>query len=428
MQNSTNKTLIATIILGILFFIFGFATWLNGTLIPYLEIACELSTFQSLLVAFAFYISYFVMALPSSWILQKTGFKKGMMLGLLVMAAGALIFLPAASSRTYLLFLFGLFVIGTGLSVLQTAVNPYVTIVGPIESAAKRISIMGICNKMAGVAAPIILGAIIFSDADTFVAELQTLNEVQKAAKLDELASRVILPYSIMAAILVGLAIMVIYSPLPEIEAPEEETFETTPDSKNSIWQFPNLIFGVIALFLYVGAEVIAGDTIAIFAKSQGIPLSEAKHFTSYTLSAMVVGYILGIISIPKYISQSKALAISAICGMLFSIIAIFTSGYIAVLFIALLGLANALMWPAIWPLAISGLGKFTKTGSALLIMAIAGGAILPLVYGFLADEKHVGLGNQDAYWILTPCYIFILFYSIKGHKLAAKPNNKFDN
>lgn len=406
------------IILGVFFFIFGFVTWLNGTLIPYLKIACELNNFQSLLVAFAFYISYFVMALPSAWILKKTGFKKGMMLGLFVMAIGALLFIPAAYSRTYVLFLTGLFVIGTGLSILQTASNPYITIVGPIESAAKRISIMGICNKVAGVLAPIILGAIVLADADSLTKELAVLDVVQKAAKLDALALRVVLPYTIMAIVLAVLALFVKFSPLPELEQEQEDTPENkAADLKTSVMQFPNLVLGVIALFLYVGVEVLAGDTIGTYGKSIGIPLSEAKIFTSYTLAAMVIGYIIGIITIPKFISQQRALAVSAFVGILFSCISILTRGYTSVLFIALLGLANALMWPAIWPLAIKGLGKFTKTGSALLIMAIAGGALLPLLYGYLADMESIG--SRQAYWILVPCYLFILFYSRRGHTKA---------
>ena len=421
MQQQKNNFL-PILILGTLFFIFGFVTWLNGSLIPYLKIACELNTFQSLLVAFAFYISYFVMALPSSALLQKTGFKKGMMLGLLVMACGALVFIPAAQSRTYYLFLTGLFIIGTGLSILQTASNPYITIVGSIESAAKRISIMGICNKVAGVLAPIILGSIILSNADSLVKELQTADQVQKTALLNELASRVILPYSLMAAALVGLAFMIGFSPLPEIESESlDQSEEMASGAKTSILQFPNLILGVIALFLYVGVEVLAGDTIGTYGQSEGIALSEAKYFTAYTLTAMVIGYIIGILTIPKIISQSKALAVSAVVGVLFTILAVNTSGYVSVLFIALLGLANALMWPAIWPLAIHGLGKFTKTGSALLIMAIAGGALLPLLYGRLADLHFIG--HRNAYWMMAPCYLFILFYAVKGHTINSTKN-----
>ncbi|HEX5003465.1 MAG TPA: sugar MFS transporter [Bacteroidia bacterium] len=404
-------------ILGALFFIFGFVTWLNGTLIPYLKIACELNNFESLLVAFAFYISYFVMALPSSWILKKTGFRKGMMTGLLVMAAGALVFIPAAETRTYGLFLTGLFIIGTGLSILQTASNPYVTIVGPIESAAKRISIMGICNKTAGVLAPLILGMIVLSDADVLMQQLQTMDAAEKLVKLNELASRVIAPYTVMAAVLSGLALMIYFSPLPEVEEQQSENDPNDPDQhKPGILYYPQLVLGVIALFLYVGAEVIAADTIGTYGQAQGIALSESRYFASFTLTAMVIGYILGILSIPKFISQSKALAVSAITGVVFSLIAINTTGYTSVLFIALLGLANALMWPAIWPLAIAGLGNYIKTGSAMLIMAIAGGALLPLLYGRFADIPSIG--HRTAYYVLIPCYGFILYYSLKGSKL----------
>lgn len=418
MTQTSKSNLVPIIILGVLFFVFGFVTWLNGTLIQYLKIACELNTFQSLLVAFAFYISYFVMALPSSWLLKITGLKKGMMLGLLVMCVGALCFIPAANMRAYELFLVGLFIIGTGLSILQTASNPYITIVGNIESAAARISMMGICNKVAGVLAPIILSAIVLADADTLVKELQQLDQAAKAVRLDELASRVIAPYSIMAGVLVLLALMVRFSALPEIEmssssSADQQGAEAT--TKTSVLQFPNLVLGVIALFFYVGVEVMAGDTIGTYGQSQGIPLSEAKNFTAYTLTSMVIGYVIGIVCIPKYISQSKALAVSAVVGVLLSIAILLTSGYWSVLCIALLGLANALMWPAIWPLAIKGLGKFTETGSALLIMAIAGGATLPLLYGKLADVASIG--HQSAYMIMIPCYLFILFYSVRGYK-----------
>ncbi len=408
------------IILGALFFIFGFVTWLNGTLIPYLKIACELNTFQSLLVTFAFYISYFVMALPSSWILRKTGFKNGMMLGLLVMAAGALLFIPAAFMRTYVVFLIGLFVIGTGLSILQTASNPYITILGPIESAARRISIMGICNKVAGVLAPLFLGAIVLAGADHLTRELQQLSGAEKIERLDQLAQRVIIPYLFIAATLAGLALLIRFSSLPEL-SDEDHGDASSADSmakhqgRSSVFQYPNLILGVVAIFLYVGVEVIAADTLPSYGVSQHIPLSVAKNFTSYTLAAMVIGYIIGILTIPKIITQERALAVSAVIGIFFSIVVQFTIGYTSVLFIAILGLANALMWPAIWPLALNRLGRFTKTGSALLIMAIAGGAVMPLIYGRLADISSIG--HQRAYWILIPCYLYILFYSLRGHR-----------
>lgn len=412
-SNIKRTNFLPMIILSGLFFIFGFVTWLNGMLIPYLKQACELTDFQALFVTFAFYISYTVMALPSSYILEKIGFKKGMVLGLWVMAIGTSVFIPAAIFRTYLFFLIGLFIMGTGLALLQTASNPYVTVVGPKESAAKRISILGVCNKLAGAIAPLLLAYFVFSDADSFSQSLQFMNVSEKALALDELARRVIMPYSIMSIALVFMGIAVYFSPLPTIEEDKENLKDV---GKRHIWAFPHLILGVIALFLYVGVEVVAGDTIIRYGLSLGIKMSIAKAFTSYTLICMLIGYFVGIICIPRFLSQATALKVSASLGILFSLAAIFSSGVISVVFIALLGLANALVWPAIWPLALDDLGRFISKGSALLIMAIAGGAILPLVWGYLSDL----FSSQQAYWMLIPAYLFILFYSLRGYKMRS--------
>jgi MFS transporter, FHS family, L-fucose permease len=386
------------IMIGILFFVFGFVTWVNSVLIAFFKDAFQLNNFQSLLVTSAFFISYFVMAIPSSWVLAKTGFKNGMSFGLLAMAAGTLLFIPAAKAENYSLFLLGLFVIGTGLALLQTASNPYVTILGPSESAAQRISVMGICNKVAGILSQVIFGGLLLSSA-------------AGAAKLET----VIMPYGIMTAILIALALWVRFSTLPEVEA--EETAEEKSATKESVWAYPNLVLGLIAFFLYVGVEVMAGDTIINYGVSKGFSMDIAKSFTSYTLYGMLAGYIVGILFIPKYLSQSKALNYSALLGILFSIGAVVLDGYLSVLCIALLGLANALMWPALWPLAIQGLGKFTKLGSALIIMMISGGALVPLLYGSIADR----LGDtQTAYTIMIPCYLFILYYATIGHKKSS--------
>jgi FHS family L-fucose permease-like MFS transporter len=402
------------VIIGSLFFIFGFVTWLNSVLIPYLKISCELTNFEAYLVAFAFYISYLVMAIPSAWVLKATGFKKGMSAGLLVMGVGALLFVPAALTRTYGLFLLGLFVQGTGLAVLQTAANPYITILGPRESAAKRISIMGICNKVAGALAPVALGAVALKDADALVKRLGSLGAAAKAAELDALAARVVTPYLLMLAVLVVLAVLIYFSSLPEIDTDhEDEAVAAANTNKTSIFHFPHLILGALAMFFYVGVEVIAGDTIISYGASQGIALATAKFFTTCTLVAMIVGYGVGIVAIPRFISQEKALQVSAVTGVLFALGALFTHGYTSVLFISLLGLANSLIFPAIWPLAIEGLGRFTKMGSSLLIMAIAGGAVLPPLYGLLADHSS----PQRAYWLVIPCYLFLLFYGAVGHK-----------
>lgn len=404
------------IIIGALFFIFGFVTWVNGTLIPYLKIACQLeSDVQSYLVATAFFIAYTVMAIPSSYVLNRTGYKRGMSIGLFVMAIGAVLFIPAANARDYNLFLVGLFIIGAGLALLQTASNPYVSLIGPIESAAKRISIMGICNKVAGIIAGLIFGYIALKDADILEKSLATLDPATRDARLDELASRVIVPYMIIAGVLVLLAIAILFSSLPDIKDEDEDESTSTSPSRQSVFDYPHLLLGVLALFLYVGVEVMAGDTIISYGKSLGIELNEARFYTQWTLAFMLIGYVVGIFTVPKLISQQKALSWSAILGVVFTVGAVVSTGKVSVMFIALLGLANSLMWPAIFPLSIDGIGRFTKLGSAFLIMAICGGAILPLLYGTLAEA----VGNREAYAMMIPCYLYILYFGAKGYKVG---------
>lgn len=427
-------------IIGLFFFIFGFVTWLNGILIPFLRTACELNDFQAYFVATAFYIAYFVMSLPMTPILKKTGFKSGMSVGLWIMAAGCLVFIPAALTRTFGLFLTGLFVMGTGLTLLQTASNPYITIIGPRESAAKRISIMGIANKFAGAIAPIILASIILKDSHILEEKLaQAADAATKGALLDELAQRVIMPYIIMAVILVLLGLFLKFVHLPDVDTEaEDEAAAESNSKKTSIWQFPHLLLGVIALFFYVGVEVIAGDTIIRYGQSLNIPMDSAKYYTSLTMLSMILGYVMGIILIPKYLKQVNALRICTILGVLFTLGAVLTPSEkvftmpfvdlvtfqplqlilpVTVLFVALLGFANALVWPAMWPLALNSLGKFTKTASAMLIMAIAGGALLPLLYGKLA----ISFSTQAAYWVCIPCYLVIMYYAFLGHKVGLK-------
>lgn len=437
---SRRNYIVGMTVIAIFFFIFGFITWLNGILIPFLRTACELTDFQAYFVTTAFYISYFVMSLPSSALLKKTGFKNGMSIGLWVMAIGALIFIPAALARNYGIFLLGLFVQGTGMALLQTASNPYVTIIGPRESAAKRISMMGIANKFAGAIAPIILGAHIMKDSHLLDKQLaETTDAIVRAGILDQLATRVINPYIIMAVILVALGLLLRLAHLPEVDTDAEEpTAGAANANKSSIWHFPHMIVGAIALFFYVGVEVIAGDTIIRYGQSLQIDMSSAKYFTSLTMLGMIIGYICGIIFIPKLLSQVNALRISAILGIIFTLGAVLTPAGqqitmpfrdlvtfqavtltipVTVLFVALLGLANALIWPSMWPLALNGVGRFTKTASALLVMAVVGGAIIPLIYGKTADL----LNTQAAYWVCLPSYLILLYYSLHGYRLKGR-------
>ncbi len=413
-----NSTVGPMIIIGALFFIFGFVTWLNSLLIPYLRIACELTEVQSYFVTFAFYIAYLVMAPVSTWVLNRFGFKKGMGIALGIMAFGALLFIPAAIIRTYLLFLIGLFVMGGGLAILQTASNPYITILGPVETAARRISIMGICNKLAGAAAPIILGMFLnLDEADSISQQVSSLSPEAYSQALDQVAMQVVNPYIGIVIVLLILAFWVSNSNLPDVSGDEEETadHETVSASKKSVFDFPHVILGFVALFFYVGVEVIAGDTIIAYGVSLGIPLATAKYFTGFTMVAMVIGYIIGILAIPKFFSQETALKACAIFGIALTIGIVTTDGMVSLVMVGLLGLANSLVWPAIWPLSLKGVGKFTSAASGLLVMGIAGGAVLPLVYGQLADT----VGTTQAYWVALPCYLFILYYGVKGHKVG---------
>jgi MFS transporter, FHS family, L-fucose permease len=422
---SKRDTYISIFIIGLLFFIFGFVSWVNAILIPYFKIAFQLNNFRSYLITFAFYISYFVMSVPASFLLKRFGFKNGMMIGFFAMSVGAFIFVPAAMLRTYEIFLIGLFTIGAGLAVLQTAANPYITILGPKESAAQRISIMGIFNKGAGILAPILFAAVILKATDTdLFKSLETMNEADKTTALDEFIKRVIVPYACVGTVLFLLALMVRLSPLPEINT-EQETPEVASAnaSRTSIFQFPHLILGAIGIFLHVGTQVIAIDTIIGYANFMNIDLLEAKVFPSYTLFATICGYILGIICIPRFITQVSALRFCTLLGLVLTLFIQFVSGHagllghqtdISIWFVVLLGFANSLVWAGIWPLALDGLGKFTKLGASIMIMGLCGNAIMPLLYGYLADNYDV----RFAYWILFPCYLYLVFYAFKGHRI----------
>ncbi|SKC06998.1 sugar MFS transporter [Dyadobacter psychrophilus] len=402
-MSKKNSYLGPLFIIGVLFFVMGFITWVNGTLITFFKKAFSLDNTSSYLVTFAFFISYTIMAIPCSYVVKKTGFKNGMSLALLVMAAGTLIFIPAAEMASYPVFLVGLFTIGIGLTVLQTASNPYATLLGPRESAAQRISVMGIANKGAGIISQIVIGKLLLAGAT--------------ATDPKEELDKVVVPYLILTGILVVLAIVIRLSKgLVEVSEEEEETSSISPvtTQKTSVFQYPNLVLGVAALFCYVGVEVIAADTIISYGVSLGIPEEEARVFGAYTLGGMMFGYVLGIVLIPKFVSQQAYMIFSAVLGLVVTVIAIFTTGFTSVMCIAVLGFANAVIWPALWPLALSGLGKFTKIASALLVMGISGGAVLPLVYGGIADS--IG-STQQAYWIMVPLYLFILFFGLVGHK-----------
>lgn len=452
LQIEKRSTIIPMIILTALFFILGFVTWLNGPLIPFFELACELTSSQAYFVTFAFYIAYFVMAIPSSWVIEKVGYKNGISLGLLIIASGAFMFYPAAESRTFILFLIALFIMGTGLAILQTASNPYVVVIGPRESAAARISVLGIANKLAGFVAPLILTALVLSNMQEFTADkIALLDSVSKANALNSLALQLQQPYIYMGLIIVVLALLVKLSPLPEIDLDEDGNITNLSvfEQIKNAFKRPQLVLGVVTLMLYLAAEVLAGDSIGGFGKQLGVYGDEGNFYlklTSFTMSAMVVGYILGITLIPKYLSQVTALKASGALGIILVLSIVLVSPKImielpgipslpiVILLVALLGLANALCWPAIWPMALEDLGGYTKIGSAILIMGIIGGAIFPLFYGMITESINASniangtqavskSGNQIAYLMLLPSYLMILFYAIKGHKYRSWHN-----
>lgn len=410
-------------IIGLLFAVFGFITWLNSILIPFLKKSCQLTDQQAFYVATAFFAAYFFLALPSSWILQRLGTKNGMSVGLAIMALGCLIFIPAAGARSYPMFLTGLFIQGMGLALLQTASNPYVSVIGPIESAASRISIMGICNKLAGIAANLFFGAMLLKNADAMTAQVDDPNVPadQKLAILNELAGRVVTPYSVMALFLLVIAFVIWRSALPDVrEQAAAEQGEDPAANKTSIFQFPHVFLGALAIFAYVGAEVMAGDLITVYGKNLGFSTDHSKYFTSFGLIGLLLGYATSIVLIPRYVRQETWLYVSTLLGITLTIASYIVSGETAVACLAALGFSNAVMWPAIFPLGIRNLGRFTNIGSAILVMGIVGGAIVPPFYGWLYENHIAGLDFRSAFLaIMLVCYAYILFFAKIGSKVG---------
>ena len=408
-------------IVGVLFFIIGFFTWINGPLITFVRLAFDLNEVNAFLVLMVFYLSYFFLALPAAALLKRTGMKRGLAASLFVMAVGAAMFGEFSTQRWYPGALSGLFVIGGGLALLQTAVNPYVSILGPIESAAQRIALMGICNKIAGILAPIVIGTLVLHGVGDLAAQVEAADAAGKALLLDAFAAKIHLPYRVMAGVLMVVAVGILFSPLPEVKPAEVNAgkIDDSGSDGRGLSRFPHLWLGVLCLFVYVGVEVLAGDAIGAYGNGFGLSLDQTKFFTSFTLAAMLIGYLAGLVAVPRLVSQERYLAISATLGVLFALGALLTHGYVSVGFVAALGFANAMMWPAIFPLAIKGLGRHTETGSALLVMGIAGGAILPQAFAVLKQHYDFQLVFAG---LAIPGYLYILYYALAGHRVGS-PN-----
>ena len=418
-QLTRKEYILSLVMLACLFFVFGLVSWVNSILVPYFKVACDLKTgVQSYLVTFAFYIAYLVMTIPAALLLNRTGLKKGGVIGLLILALGALLFWPAAMTRTYGLFLLALFTMGTALAILQTVANPFVTIIGPEESAARGISVMGVCNKFAGIIAPLVFAALVIRPQDKATMDLigqGSLSGPAKEAALDELVRGVIPPYVVLAILLVLFALVFRRSALPDINPGRDNLSSTEVTDRKSIFAYPYLILGVLALFAHVGSQQITISTIISYAQSLGMDLDAAKVFPSYTLGCILVGYLIGIITIPKYLSQQTALLICTIAGLALSIFVLAFPPKTSIWFLVLLGIPNSLIYAGIWPLAIKGLGRWTNLGSSLLVMALCGNAIMSLLYGLEADR----LGEHAAYWLLIPCFVYMIFYAVYGHKIG---------
>lgn len=392
----SSKYILPLAIIGMMFFTVGFATGINGYFVPFLESNLHLTSAQSYLVIAATFSAFLICSFPAAKIINLIGYKKTMAMAFFLFALAFAMFIPAARMESFAIYLIACFVSGTANTILQAAINPYVTILGPIESAARRISIMGICNSLALSLPSVFIAAVTGKNID-FVA----LGDLDK-------------PFVIIIIAVVLLGIITMLSPLEEIKAEGEDNEEDCPYAagKTSIWQFPHLVLGAVALFVYVGVENLALLTVLDYAKSEG--LSNPEKYTVFPGLGMAVGYILGIILIPKVISQVQALRICTWMAVVDSLLIVLTPPNISVWFVAILSLSCSLMYPAIWPLAITELGKYTKKGSSLLVASIGGGALIPLLFGFLKD--HVGC--QNAYWVCLPFYLLIMYYAYFGYKI----------
>ncbi len=399
------------IIVGVMFFAIGFALGINSYLIPLLKGTLNLSSAQSYLVLAATFGAFAIFGYPASLVIGKIGYKKTMALSFLMFALGFYLYIPSAAMKSLPLFLLasfisGLFLLasfisGMGNTFLQASVNPYITILGPIDSAAKRMSFMGIANKLAWPIAPLFLALVIGKDVkDVTLADTN-------------------FPFYIIIAVFLLLGVLALVANLPEVKAAgeDEDSVEDCPyaANKTSVWQFPHLLLGVLALFLYVGVETISLGTLVDYAKD--LNLTNAELYAWIAPIGMVIGYICGIVFIPKYINQAQALRICASLAIFGALMVVLMPAAYSIYFVIFMALGCSLMWPALWPLAMTDLGKFTKSGSSLMVIAIVGGALVPTLYGWLKDI----VGAQNAYWLCVPCFLYILYYGLQGHKIRTK-------
>jgi glucose/galactose transporter len=395
-----NNYLFPLAIIGLFFFSIGFALGINSYLMPVLKNAMHISGAASSLLLAATFIPFLLFGIPATHCIRLIGYKRTMALSFAIFAVAFALFILAAKQNSLTWFLIASFVSGAANAVLQASVNPYVTILGPLDSAARRISCMGISNKLAWPVTTLFITLVIGKGiGDTQLSDLY-------------------MPFTIIIAIFLLLGVIALLAPLPDVKAAGEDESDTTTasnsyaDGKTSILQFPHLLLGCLALFLYVGVETISLATATGYAQSLGL---EGDNYGFIPSVGMIVGYVCGVIFIPRYLSQAAAMRICAIIALVGSIaVAVVPNPVFSVCCIFLMALGCSLMWPALWPLAMADLGKFTKAGSSLLTMAIAGGAVMPWVQGLVQDA----FSYQTSYWVSVPCFLFILYYGLAGYKV----------
>lgn len=395
-----NNYLFPLAIIGLFFFSIGFALGINSYLMPVLKNAMHISGAASSLLLAATFIPFLLFGIPATHCIRLIGYKRTMALSFAIFAVAFALFILAAKQNSLTWFLIASFVSGAANAVLQASVNPYVTILGPLDSAARRISCMGISNKLAWPVTTLFITLVIGKGiGDTQLSDLY-------------------MPFTIIIAIFLLLGVIALLAPLPDVKAAGEDESDTTTtsnsyaDGKTSILQFPHLLLGCLALFLYVGVETISLATATGYAQSLGL---EGDNYGFIPSVGMIVGYVCGVIFIPRYLSQAAAMRICAIIALVGSIaVAVVPNPVFSVCCIFLMALGCSLMWPALWPLAMADLGKFTKAGSSLLTMAIAGGAVMPWLQGLVQDA----FSYQTSYWVSVPCFLFILYYGLVGYKV----------
>jgi MFS transporter, FHS family, L-fucose permease len=405
------------ILITSLFFLWAFGVNLNDILIPHLKMAFGLSDFQSSFIQVAFFGGYFLAAFPAGRLMEKIGYKKGILAGLFLCAGGAVLFLPASSSRVYGFFLLALFVMACGQSFLEVAANPYVTILGPAASAERRLNFAQSFNAVGAVLSPIVGGAFILTNVEA-PAQIATMSAGQLAAYRAAEAGTVKGPYLMIAGIFLIVAVLIQLAHLPDVQDATADAGSVTPEKvSGSVLSHPHLVKGVIAQFFYVGAQVGVASFVIRYAQFSvpGTPARKAALYLLLHQIGFMVGRFVGSATMKK-IAAPRLLAWFAAASLVCAAVALLASGLIPVAAVVLIGFFHSIMFPTIFALSIKGLGSQTKRGSSLLVMAIIGGAVFPAIMGRISDAVSI----QRAFVVPLLCYVFILYFGLSGYKPAA--------